>query len=130
MPAAVVAGLLLSGCTKEVERGWLPSTTGTTNQTGRIMSLWNGSWIAALAVGVVVWGLILWAVARMGWIYLIAAVVLGAVFLQQAWVLWRQGSAPEASTAQAIRLYKYSITYLTLLFVAVAVDAVVSAPLG
>jgi cytochrome c oxidase subunit II len=62
VPAAVTAGLLLSGCTKEVERGWLPSTTGTTDQTGRIMSLWNGSWIAALAVGVVVWGLILWAV--------------------------------------------------------------------
>ncbi len=54
--------MLLSGCTKEVERGWLPSTVGTTDQTGRIMSLWNGSWIAALAVGVLVWGLILWAV--------------------------------------------------------------------
>jgi cytochrome c oxidase subunit 2 len=62
VPAAVMAGMLLSGCTKEVERGWLPSTTGTTDQTGRIMSLWNGSWIAALAVGVLVWGLILWAV--------------------------------------------------------------------
>jgi cytochrome c oxidase subunit 2 len=62
VPAAVVAGMLLSGCTREVERGWLPSTTGTTNQTGRIMSLWNGSWIAALGVGVLVWGLILWAV--------------------------------------------------------------------
>jgi cytochrome c oxidase subunit 2 len=62
VPAAVVTGMLLSGCTKEVERGWLPSTVGTTNQTGRIMSLWNGSWIAALAVGVLVWGLILWAV--------------------------------------------------------------------
>jgi cytochrome c oxidase subunit 2 len=62
VPAAVGAGMLLSGCTKEVERGWLPSTVGTTDQTGRIMSLWNGSWIAALAVGVLVWGLILWAV--------------------------------------------------------------------
>jgi cytochrome c oxidase subunit 2 len=61
VPAAVVAGMLLSGCTKEVERGWMPSTVGTTNQTGRIMSLWNGSWIAALAIGVLVWGLILWA---------------------------------------------------------------------
>ena len=62
VPAVVVAGVLLSGCTKEVERGWLPSTPATTNQTGRIMSLWNGSWIAALLVGVVVWGLMLWAV--------------------------------------------------------------------
>ncbi len=35
--------------------------------------------------------LILWAVARMGWIYLVAAVVLGAIFLRQAYRLWRQG---------------------------------------
>lgn len=54
--------LLLSGCTYEVQRGWLPSTPETTNQTGRIMALWNGSWIAALAVGVVVWGLMLWCI--------------------------------------------------------------------
>ena len=70
--------------------------------------------------------LVLWAVARMGVIYLSAAVVLGALFLRQAWILWRQGSAPDASTAQAIRLYRYSITYLTLLFAAVAVDALVA----
>lgn len=54
--------VLLSGCTTEVERGWLPSTSETTNHTGKIISLWNGSWIAALAVGVLVWGLMLWAI--------------------------------------------------------------------
>ena len=64
-------------------------------------------------------------VARMGVLYLVAAGVLGAVFLWRAWVLWRQGTAPEASTAQAIRLYRYSITYLTILFAAVALDTVV-----
>ncbi|MFZ0160404.1 MAG: cytochrome c oxidase subunit II [Kineosporiaceae bacterium] len=31
-----------------------------TNQTGRITDLWVGSWIAAMVVGVLVWGLILW----------------------------------------------------------------------
>ena len=61
VPAVLVAGMLLSGCTREIARGWLPSTVDTTNQTGRIMALWNGSWEAALAVGVLVWGLILWA---------------------------------------------------------------------
>ncbi len=60
--AAVPLMLVLSGCTAEVQRGWLPSTTETTNQTGRIMSLWNGSWIAALLVGVLVWGLMLWCI--------------------------------------------------------------------
>jgi protoheme IX farnesyltransferase len=69
--------------------------------------------------------LVFFAVARMGWIYLVAAVVLGVVFLRQAWILWRQGSSPERSTAQAIRLYRYSISYLSLLFLAVAIDAVV-----
>ncbi|TMC65470.1 MAG: protoheme IX farnesyltransferase [Chloroflexi bacterium] len=69
--------------------------------------------------------LLLFAVARLGWIYLASALLLGGLFLRQAWILWRQGSAPEASTAQAIRLYRYSISYLSLLFLAVAVDAIV-----
>ncbi|HEU4671778.1 MAG TPA: heme o synthase [Candidatus Limnocylindrales bacterium] len=74
--------------------------------------------------------LVLFAVGRMGWIYLAAAVVLGAIFLRQAVALWRVGAAEEASTAGAIRLYRWSISYLTLLFLAVAVDAVVGAPLA
>ncbi len=58
-------------------------------------------------------------VARMGVLYLVAAVALGAAFLWRAYVLWRQGTSPEESTAQAIRLYRYSITYLAVLFAAV-----------
>ncbi len=54
--------LALSGCTRQVEHGWLPSDKGVTNNTARVMRLWNGSWIAALAVGVLVWGLIFWAI--------------------------------------------------------------------
>jgi protoheme IX farnesyltransferase len=71
--------------------------------------------------------LILFAVARMGPIYLVAAVALGALFLRQAWQLWRRGSSEEESTAGAIRLYKYSISYLTLLFAAIALDTLVLA---
>ncbi|HEY2641858.1 MAG TPA: cytochrome c oxidase subunit II [Streptosporangiaceae bacterium] len=33
-----------------------------TTQANLIVTLWEGSWVAALAVGAVVWGLILWAV--------------------------------------------------------------------
>jgi heme o synthase len=73
--------------------------------------------------------IILWAVARMGVVYLVAAVVLGAIFLRQAYSLYRQGSSEEGSTAGAIRLYKYSISYLTLLFAAIAIDAIVFLPL-
>ena len=69
-PALVVAGLLavvvvaLSGCSAQVQRGWLPGSSEheITNQTGRVTSLWVGSWIAALIVGVITWGLILWCV--------------------------------------------------------------------
>jgi protoheme IX farnesyltransferase len=69
--------------------------------------------------------LVLFAVARMGPIYLVAALILGALFLRQAWQLWRRGSSEEESTAGAIRLYRYSISYLTLLFAAIAIDALV-----
>jgi protoheme IX farnesyltransferase len=64
-------------------------------------------------------------VAQMGPIYAVAAAILGAMFLWRAYVLWRQGTSPEASTAQAIRLYRYSISYLALLFAAVALDTVI-----
>lgn len=33
-----------------------------TNHTGRIMNLWVGTWVAALAVGLLVWGLMLWCI--------------------------------------------------------------------
>ena len=74
--------------------------------------------------------LVLFAVARMGPIYLAAAVILGALFLRQAWQLWRRGSSEEESTAGAIRLYRYSISYLTLLFAAIAIDAVTMSAIG
>ncbi len=86
--------------------------------------------IALYTILLVAISLIFAVVAQMGAIYFATAVILGAMFLWRAFVLWRQGSAAEASTAQAIRLYRFSISYLTLLFVAVAVDAVLVLPIG
>ena len=86
--------------------------------------------IGLYTVLLVVVSLVFAVVAQMGVVYLVSALVLGAIFLWRAFILWRQGSAPEASTAQAIRLYRYSISYLTLLFIAVAVDAVIALPIG
>ena len=63
--------------------------------------------------------------AGMGLIYLAAAVVLGGIFVWRAFTLNREALSPEGSLAQSIRLYRYSISYLTLLFAAVAVDALV-----
>jgi cytochrome c oxidase subunit II len=60
---ALVAALvtLTAGCNStDVER--LGLRKPLTTQASLIVGLWQGAWIAALAVGVVVWGLILWAV--------------------------------------------------------------------
>ncbi len=88
-------------------------------ETSRQIALYTILLVALTAVFAVV--------ARMGPIYAVAAAVLGALFLWRAYVLWRQGTSPEKSTAQAIRLYRYSITYLALLFAAVALDTIVRA---
>ena len=64
--------------------------------------------------------LLLVPVASMGAIYIAAAVVLGGWFVWRALQLWR-GPSP----AESMRLFKFSILYLSLLFAAVAADAVV-----
>jgi len=61
----VAGGALVSGCSSEqVGRGFLPGYADgeVTNMTERVTNLWNGSWIAALVVGLVVWGLVLWCI--------------------------------------------------------------------
>jgi protoheme IX farnesyltransferase len=82
--------------------------------------------IALYTILLVAISIVFYPVAGMGPVYLFAAVGLGAAFLWRAFVLWRQATSPEGSLAQAIRLYKFSISYLTLLFAAVAVDALLA----
>lgn len=79
------------------------------------------------AVRILGYTLVVWAlslvfapVAHMGLIYVIVAAVLGAGFTWLAVVLLRTESAKVA-----MRLFAYSITYLTVLFGAMAVDVVV-----
>jgi cytochrome c oxidase subunit II len=59
---ALAGALALTGCSPEVQRGWLPTERGTTNHTDRIMDLWVNSWIAALVVGIITWGLMVWCI--------------------------------------------------------------------
>jgi protoheme IX farnesyltransferase len=98
----------------------LPVVRGTAETTRQIFLY------TVLLVAV---SLVFFAVAKMGLVYLVAALVLGAIFLWQAGRLAREGTV-EGTTAGAIRLYKFSITYLTMLFLAVAVDALVSVRLA
>jgi cytochrome c oxidase subunit II len=60
--AALAAGVLcLTGCTNDTfTRLGFPNPV--TEQGKTVVTLWQGSWIAGLAVGALVWGLILWAV--------------------------------------------------------------------
>ncbi|MBL3700251.1 cytochrome c oxidase subunit II [Leucobacter luti] len=61
-PVALTAALVLAGCTPEQQRGFLPAgSEGATNHTDGITGLWVTSWIVLLAVGVITWGLIIWA---------------------------------------------------------------------
>ena len=58
--------LALGGCSSatvdEWKRGAMPDPASV--QGEKILELWQGAWIAALAVGILVWGLILYAVVR------------------------------------------------------------------
>ncbi len=58
--------------------------------------------------------------AGMGAIYTAGAILLGALFVRRAWALWRDGSG-----AGAIRLYRFSITYLSLLFALIVLDVLI-----
>lgn len=64
--------------------------------------------------------LLLTPLQAMGWIYLLLALLLGGLFLRYAWNVWRVGGQ-----AHTWGLYKFSLLYLALLFVAMVVDRVV-----
>jgi len=75
------------------------------------------SWAMVLA------SLLLVPVAPTGPVYAVAAVVLGAVFLLEAHrLLGRANAGVVGAALRPMRLFHYSITYVSLLFVAVAVD--------
>jgi protoheme IX farnesyltransferase len=60
------------------------------------------------------------AIGTFGVVYLAGAAILGGVLCGLAWRLWR-----DSSPANAGLLFHYSLLYLALLFVAVAIDAAV-----
>jgi protoheme IX farnesyltransferase len=64
-------------------------------------------------------------VAHMGLTYLVVAVVAGAGYLALAARLWIVAHRSSPIDGEAMRLFGYSITYLTVLFAAMAVDVFV-----
>jgi protoheme IX farnesyltransferase len=76
--------------------------------------------IALYSFLMVALSLALFAVAPMGLLYLAGAVVLGGAFLVQALRMWRDGT-----DVRAVRLYRFSTTYLAALFALIVVDVLV-----
>jgi protoheme IX farnesyltransferase len=67
--------------------------------------------------------LALWPVAGTGLVYPIAAALLGAAFLLEAHRMWHRARASnELTVVRPMRLFHWSNMYLSLLFVAVALD--------
>jgi len=65
--------------------------------------------------------LILIPVAQMGWIYAVTALVTGFWFILESYKLYRQAISGEINNP--MRLFHGSISYLTILFVAIAIDS-------
>ncbi|GAA2527537.1 cytochrome c oxidase subunit II [Rarobacter incanus] len=61
----LTVGLLaVTGCSAAEKRGYLPGYDDgqVTNHTEKITTLWVGSWISALIVGLITWGLTIWCI--------------------------------------------------------------------
>jgi protoheme IX farnesyltransferase len=83
--------------------------------------------VRTTATRIFAYTVLLWAltlifspVAGMGPLYLGTALVLGGLFTLMSWRL-----VHDATAARAMRLFSYSITYITLLFGAMALDQLV-----
>jgi heme o synthase len=89
-----------------------------------------GRHIVAYSWVMVATSLVLVPVADMGWLYAAVAVLTGAVFIAEAHrllrVAVRGGGQREL---RPMRLFHYSITYVTLLFLAVAIDPLLHLPI-
>ena len=92
----------------------LPVTAGPAETARQI-------WLYTILL--VVMSLMLWVVAGMGLVYLGAAIVGGGIFLLRAWRL-RSDVLGDGLLRGATRLYRYSISYLTLIFAAIAIDSI------
>ena len=86
-----------------------------------------GRQIVLYSVAMVLVSLLLWPVASTGWLYPVAALVLGAAFLVQAVLMWRRSiGTEELSVIRPMELFHSSNLYLSLLFVSVALDPLIT----
>jgi protoheme IX farnesyltransferase len=83
-------------------------------------------------VEILVYSVVMWALtmlvgptAHLGWVYALSATLLGGMFTFYAFKLFLHAREDKADVNEAMRLFHFSITYLTGLFVMMAVDVLV-----
>ena len=81
---------------------------------------------------ILVYSVVMWALtlligpsAHLGWVYAVSATVLGAMFTFYALRLYRHARVDKADVGEAMKLFHFSITYLSALFILMAVDVLV-----
>jgi protoheme IX farnesyltransferase len=81
---------------------------------------------------ILVYSVVMWALtmlvgptAHLGWVYALSATLLGGMFTFYAFKLFLHAREDKADVNEAMRLFHFSITYLTGLFVMMAVDVLV-----
>ncbi|MGA7834084.1 MAG: heme o synthase [Acidimicrobiales bacterium] len=81
---------------------------------------------------ILIYSVVLWALtlligpsAHLGWVYAVSSTVLGAMFTFSALRLYQHSRTDKADVAEAMRLFHFSITYLSALFILMAVDVLV-----
>ncbi|XBO45748.1 heme o synthase [Pedococcus sp. KACC 23699] len=86
--------------------------------------------IVAYSWAMVAASLLLVVVHPMGWLYLVTAVATGVLFLTEAHRLMRAAKAGEGpAVLRPMRLFHFSITYVGILFLGVALDPLFYLPL-
>ena len=95
----------------------------------------EGFTVVANQIVIYAWAMVLTSLALipvqpMGWIYTVAALIGGALFLTEAHRLRARAKARATEAAlKPMRLFHFSITYLTILFIGVAIDPLWHLPL-
>lgn len=83
--------------------------------------------IFGYSLATVVMSLVLWPVTPTGWLYPLVAVVAGAVLLVEAVQLWRRARRGlTGALLKPMRLFHWSNSYLAIVFLAVAIDPLVT----
>ena len=62
LTAIVALPVVLSGCAEDSQLTRIGFPTPATEEGPTILTLWQGSWIAAGLVGILTWGLMIWAI--------------------------------------------------------------------